>query len=303
MRVLITGGAGFFGSRAALHFKDADVHLVDRIGQSWARVDALGVKATRHEANLLDSDARYALVGKVRPDVIVHLAWCATPGIYLTSDENFAHVDAALSLFMVGRDLGCARFCGAGTCLEYDTSVGVLREDSPTRPESVYAASKLATFTVLERAAKQSGLSLAWMRFFYPYGPHEAAGRLVSNTIFDLLAGRPAKTTPGEQLKDFIHIDDVGRAIATVALSRAEGVINVGAGTAARVRDVVSELAGALGRENLVELGAMPYRAGDPMRVEADTTKLRALGFETRYGLKEGLRDTIAWARERASKS
>jgi nucleoside-diphosphate-sugar epimerase len=297
MRVLITGGAGFFGSRAALYFGDADVHLVDRVGARWSRVDRLGVKGKRHEANLLDRDSTIKMLGRVRPDVIVHLAWYAAPTTYLMSDENFAHAHAAATLFLLARDLGCKRFVGAGTCFEYDTSLGLLREDSPTRPESVYAASKLATFLMIDRAARQAGVSFAWLRFFYPYGPFEAPGRLLSSALASLLAGRFAKTTRGEQLRDFIHVDDVARAIGLVATSSAEGIVNVGSGTVVSVRDAVSELARCIGRPDLLEIGAMPYREGDPMNVQADIGKLRSLGFEPRFSLKEGLDDTIAWAR------
>ena len=299
MRVLITGGAGFFGSRAAKYFGDAEVHLVDRVGQSWARADALGLSAKRHEANLLDRNATIAVLGRIRPDIVVHLAWHAAPATYLTSDENLAHAQAATSLFLLARDLGCTRFCGAGTCLEYDTSARILTEDSATKPDNLYAASKLATYLMLESAARQSGVSFAWMRFFYPYGPYEAPGRLVSSALANMLAGRPTKITPGEQMRDFVHIDDVGRAIAAVALAKVEGVVNIGTGAVISVKDAVLELAATLGKRELIEVGALPYREGDAMHVQADITKLRALGFAPRFSAHDGLRDTLAWAVER----
>jgi nucleoside-diphosphate-sugar epimerase len=303
MRVLITGGAGFFGSRAALHFPGHDVHLVDQGALPWSRPDALGVTATRHQVDLMDAAATRELLLQVRPDVVVHLAWYAVPGQYLTSSQNFAHVTAATSLFMAAKEAGCTRFCGAGTCFEYDTSVGVLREDSPTRPIHLYSAAKLATYLMLERAAALHEVSFAWMRFFFPYGPLEAPGRLFSHTVSELLAGRPAKTTPGEQIRDFMHVDDIGRAVALIATSNVTGIINVGSGVPVTVRDAVSAIAEATGRKDLLELGAMPYRAGDPMHVQADASRLRALGFAPQFDLASGVRDTVGWARREQSSS
>ena len=65
------------------------------------------------------------------------------------------------------------------------------------------------------------------------------------------------------------------------------------------VRDAVMEIAKAVGRPELVELGAMPYRDGDPMHVQADASRLRSLGFTPRFDLSSGIRDTVAWARSR----
>ena len=297
MRVLITGAAGFFGSRAALHFPADDVHLCDRGEAAWTRVDALTVRGTRHEVDLTDPSATRELLLAVRPDVVVHLAWYAVPGQYLTSTQNFGHVHAATTLFMAAKEAGCKRFCAAGTCFEYDTSLGVLREDSATKPLHLYSAAKLATYLMLERAAALSGLSFAWLRFFFPYGPLEAPGRLFSHTIAELIAGRAAKTTPGEQVRDFMHVDDIGRAVATIARADITGIVNVGSGVAVTVKDAVTEIAKACGHPELLMLGAMPYREGDPMHVQADVTRLRSLGFVPEFDLASGIRDTVAWAR------
>ncbi len=302
-RVLVTGGAGFFGSRVALHFAGDDVHLCDRPDASWARADVLGVTAERHAVDLTDAAATRKMVLDVKPDVVVHLAWYAVPGKYLTSVDNLGHVSAATSLFLAAKDAGCMRFCGAGTCFEYDTRLGILREDSATRPEWLYSACKLATYTILERAAAELGVSFAWMRFFFPYGPMEAPGRLFSGSIAELLAGRPARTTEGEQIRDFMHVDDIARAVSVIARSQATGIINVATGVPVSVKAAVNEIASAVGRPDLVELGAIPYRVGDPMHVQADVTRLRSLGFTPRYDLRSGVHDAVEFARGSREKS
>jgi nucleoside-diphosphate-sugar epimerase len=117
--------------------------------------------------------------------------------------------------------------------------------------------------------------------------------------LHPLLRGEEARATLGEQVRDFLHIDDVGRAIAMLATSELEGVVNVGSGDPVRVRDVVLAAARACGREDLVRLGAVPPREGDPAFVCADVTRLRSTGWAPRFSLDAGLRDTVAWYRTR----
>jgi nucleoside-diphosphate-sugar epimerase len=112
-----------------------------------------------------------------------------------------------------------------------------------------------------------------------------------------LLRGEEAKVTAGEQIRDFLHIDDVASAIARVATADVTGVVNVGSGVPVRVRDVVAAAARACGREDLVRYGALPSREGDPAFVCADATRLRETGWSPAYDLERGMADTAAWWR------
>ena len=94
-----------------------------------------------------------------------------------------------------------------------------------------------------------------------------------------------------------MHVDDIGRAVATIARADITGIVNVGSGVAVTVKDAVTEIAKACGHPELLMLGAMPYREGDPMHVQADVTRLRSLGFVPEFDLASGIRDTVAWAR------
>lgn len=301
MRVLITGAAGFFGSRAAMHLVGHEVIGLDRPGVDHARVDALAPSMVVHEVDLLDAKAVSAIVRELRPDVAIHLAWYAVPGKYLAASDNMDHLAASMTLAQALAGAGCRRLVTAGTCFEYETTAAPLAESSRTAPRFLYSACKLAMSEVLREACRISGMSYAHLRFFYQYGPWEAPGRIVPAVISALLAGREAEVTPGEQVRDFLHIDDVASAIAAVVGSEIDGVINIGSGEPVRVRDVVVAAAEACGRADLVRIGALAYRAGDPMFVCADATKLRSTGWTPAHDLASGMRDTVAWWRTRES--
>jgi nucleoside-diphosphate-sugar epimerase len=251
--------------------------------------------------DVLDDVATRESVMLLRPEVVVHLAWHPIAGAYLEAPENVRHLRASLALFEALRDAGCMRFLTAGTCFEYDTSATTaLSETSAAAPRFLYAACKHAMFEACSHAARTSGVRHAHLRFFFLYGPHEHPARLVPSVARALLAGEEARTSPGEQVRDFLHVDDAARAVATVLASDATGAINVGSGEPVRVVDVVRAVADACCRPELLRVGALPHREGDPMHVLADATRLRGLGWSPRFDLAAGVRDTVRSLTERA---
>jgi nucleoside-diphosphate-sugar epimerase len=296
MRALVTGAAGFVGSRVARALAGAenDVHAVVRRdpGPRLERVD--GIRLER--CDLADPIAVAGLIARVEPELCIHCAWIATPGAYLTSPENATHEQIAGNLALRLVEQGCGRIVGVGTCFEYAMRDGPLGETSPLGPTTPYARAKLAALECMQDACEDSPTTLAWARLFYLYGPGEDPRRLVPSVVLSLLAGEPARTTPGEQLRDFLHVDDVAEALAAVARSDVTGSVNVGAGHSVAVRELVETLGEITGRPDLVELGALPYAPGDPMVVSAETSRLNhECGFTQRRTLADGLSETVRW--------
>jgi nucleoside-diphosphate-sugar epimerase len=154
----------------------------------------------------------------------------------------------------------------------------------------------VAAFSRMREGCEDTTTALAWARLFYLYGPGEDRRRLVPSVALALLRGEPARTTPGEQRRDFLHVDDVAGALVAVAQSNVVGGVNIGSGRAVAVREIVETLGAITERPDLVELGALPYAEGDPMLVEADNRRLtEECGFTPRWSLAEGLRDTVRW--------
>jgi len=196
----------------------------------------------------------------------------------------------------------CKRLLGIGTCFEYDTAPSPLSEQSAARLATPYARSTLSLFRALEPVCADAGMGFAWARPFYLYGPGEDRRRLVPSVILALLEGRRARTTSGEQVRDFLHVDDVAQALWAVARSEVSGAVNIGSGRPVTVRELVLELGTIVGRPELIELGALPYSPGDPMSVWADNRRLvEECGWTRRVTLEQGLRDAVHWWRTRRS--
>lgn len=298
MRVLITGATGFVGSHVVRRFA-ADGHevyaLIRPNSNSWRIKDVIGSIGVV-PCDLFSTQKLGDHLKQIRPDLCIHLAWYVEPGKYLDSLENLRFVSASMQLATVLASLGCKRFVGVGTCFEYDTELGYLSEGTPTLPRSPYAASKLGLYIILDQIGKVTGMDFAWARFFYLYGPYEDKRRLVPSVICSLLGNKEAMVTSGEQIRDFMYVEDVASAICAVAESNIAGPINIGSGKPVSVRDIVTKIGSIIGRPELIILGALQQNLSDPMFICANNRLLReGTDWTPQYDLEEGLNHTVEW--------
>jgi nucleoside-diphosphate-sugar epimerase len=291
VRILLTGATGFIGSHVAraLVREGHEVHALVRAESNLGRIEDLTSSLHLIKGDLLNP----AFV--LQPsafDLGLHLAWYVEPGKYLHQPQKEDWIAAGLRLTTTLRDGGCRRFVGTGTSFEYAPSDLPQRESSPTKPSTAYGQTKLELFEALQSI----DIELAWVRPFYLYGPDEDRRRLVPVVINSLLRGQETKLVPGERVRDYLHIEDVASAICAVAGSRLRGAVNIASGVPVTVREIALKIGEALGRIDLLKIGALPYAASEPIYLLADNTKLRTgTGWKQRYALEEGLRRTIEW--------
>lgn len=296
-RVLVTGATGFIGRHTLSHLiaRGFEVHAV-RYRTSDSELDGV----TWHHCDLLQPDNIRALFSTIAPTHLMHMAWNVQPGIYLTSEDNLRWCKAGIELVQAFAAGGGERAVFAGTCFEYDLAFGYCSEEvTPCVPTTRYGISKLALAQIVTRSPP-SGISTAWGRIFYLYGPYEAPGRLVPSVVCSFLKSERPKCTHGRQIRDFLHVDDVGSAFAALLDSGVEGVVNIGSGEPVAIRSMVSAIGRLIGTAREADFGALQTPPSDPNLVIADVRKLReAVGWTPSWQLADGLADVIEWWRRR----
>lgn len=277
MRLFVTGASGFIGSEFCRQAQAAGHQILPLLrphrleSPPWEEIEAF------------------------KPDVAIHCAWIATPGIYVDSPDNFLLKEQSIELFRGLSRRGVGHFVGCGSCAEYAPSEEDLAEDaSPVGPASPYAQAKHELHLELQRFSTECGTGLSWMRIFYPYGPTEHSDRLISGMLLGFNSGERVEVRNPQAIRDYVHVRDVASALLHCALRRASGCFNVGTGEGVllgKLESMVGELAGQPPQADSMS------RVGGGMgndRVVALTNKLRSLGWSPRYDVASGL-STYVW--------
>lgn len=296
-RVLLTGATGFIGSHCIAALRARGYEVCATYCQRTP-TPASGVRWIK--ANLLDASDIAIAVEQARPTHLLHLAWYVEPGAMINHKDNLAWVGASIELLRRFHEQGGTRLVIGGSCYEYDWRYGYCTEGlTPCRPDTLYGAAKNGLAETVLGYCTASGLSGAWGRMFFMYGPNENPRRLVPAIILALLRGEEAKSSHGEQIRDYLHVQDVAEGLVALLDSTARGAFNIASGRAVTIRTIVEQIGALTGRADLLRIGAIPARANDTALVVGDpAAALREFGWRSRISLGDGLASTIQWWRE-----
>lgn len=288
MKIFVTGANGFIGRvfcRAAI----AAGHEV--LGLCRHRTSPLPAGCQALLADL--EHLPWEDVERFAPDALLHLAWTATPGIYVSSPENDALVGRSEDLFRKATDLGVQHLAATGTCIEYaPTDQPLLEEASPLAPALAYSRAKAATSRKLEFLATQRGVSWTWFRIFYCYGEGEHPDRIISWIMRKLAAGEPVEVKTPQSVKDYIHVEDAASAMLWCLENEVTGPVNVACGDGIGIFDLAQEIARIVQADPALVSGANPPVPDSFPTTVADISKLKDSGWTPRIPLAQGLERT-----------
>ena len=302
VRVLITGATGFVGSfvlrRLLADGRHEVAALIRDSADPWRIVDVLAC-VSRIEADLGDLGPAEGRILDFAPEAVLHLAWTGVSALTRDDPAQVAEVARTLALVRVAARAGARHWIGLGSQAEYGPREGPTDEEAPTRPVSLYGIAKLSAGLVARHQCAAAGLRFAWLRLFSTYGPMEGPDWLLPGLIRRLLRGERPALTAGEQRYDYLYVEDAAEAICRTALApTASGLFNLGSGRAVRLRDLIERVRDLVDPRLPLEFGAVPYRDGQVMHLQAETSRLRdAIGWSPAIGLDEGLRRTLGWFR------
>ena len=271
--ILLTGATGFLGKKILddLNSRDVNIHVISRKNESFFS-DYQNVTKVIKTRNFFTESAKwYANICK-DVNIIVHAAWYAEPGKYLTSPKNLDYLINILQLAKAANAAKVRRFVGLGTCIEYQLTDEILTLETPLEPTNPYSAAKVAAYHSLLQYFANTDINFLWCRLFYLYGDGEDTRRLVPYLHQKLSRGEVADLSSGTQIRDFIDVKDAAKMIVDGTFSQETGVANICTGQGRSVKKLAQEIASIYGREDLLNFGARPDNLVDPPTIIGQPT-------------------------------
>jgi nucleoside-diphosphate-sugar epimerase len=284
---LVTGATGFLGSRLAerLVREGARVHALVRPDSSLDRLPGK-VHPEEHDAT---TEGLCRMMERVRPAEVFHLAARFVPQEHRPADvEGLIRDNVLLStqLCEAMAVAGCHRLVLAGTAWQH-------RREASETPVALYAATKQAVDDIVAYYVGATPLRAITLKLYDIYGPRDRRAKLFALLAHAAESGEPLPMSPGEQLLDLVHVDDVVEAFLAAAARLEHGEVaaherySVPASRRHSLREAVRLFGEAVGREVPVVWGGRAYRPREVM-VPWDGPPLP--GWQARIGLVEGLR-------------
>jgi UDP-glucose 4-epimerase len=294
MRALVTGGAGFIGSNLVEALVDScEVTVLDNFHTgSMKNLDEVG-----KNISVVKGSCNDCLSFGLEPDMIYHLGIPSSSPMYKKNPMLVGEaINGTIAIMELARQSGCRKVVFASSSSLYNGVPTPHREDAAIPVSDYYTEARLAIERVAQLYYNLHGIDYAGMRFFSVYGPHEEAKGPYANMITQFLWGMREGRAPvifgdGTQTRDFTYVKDVVDALI-LASKKGTGIFNVGTGKSYSFNYVVELLNKKLGKELVPEYRENPIK-NYVMHTKADTTRMKALGFEAKYSLEEGIERII----------
>ena len=294
--VLLTGASGFIGRHAipCLLKRNYIVHAIAH--RSKLRI-IKNKQLIWHKCDLLQSEVREQLISQIKPSHLLHFAWYLDHKKYWTSAENLNWAQASICLLRHFAENGGRRVVCAGTCAEYDWNYGLCSEYlTPLNPATLYGICKNSLHLIFSKYASIAGLSYAWGRIFSVFGPYERQERLVPSVISSLLKNRIMRCTNGNQIRDYLHVEDVAAAFVALLDSDITGPVNIASGKPVALKDLVALIASKLKKKTLIRFTKQSSTKRNIQLLTASVNRLQnEVRWQNRFSLEQGLMHTITW--------
>ncbi|RNE48990.1 dTDP-glucose 4,6-dehydratase [Corynebacterium alimapuense] len=309
--LLVTGGAGFIGSNfvhlAARQNPTDRIIVLDKITYAGNRDNLSGLDVEFVQGDICDGPLVDELVS--RSDVVIHFAAESHNDNSLRDPSPFVDTNLVGTFTLLEAIRRHARHLHHISTDEVFGDLPIdsperFTEETPYRPSSPYSATKAGSDHLVRAWVRSFGVSATISNCSNNYGPYQHIEKFIPRQITNILDGRlPKLYGTGEQVRDWIHVDDHNAAVLQILdHGRMGETYNIGADNDhvnnRQVIELICELMGVEDYEHVAD------RPGHDQRYAMDSTKLRReLGWAPRYtdtetGMRAGLTQTIAWYRE-----
>ncbi len=302
MKVFITGGAGFLGTHTSrlLLEQGHQVTIYDSLVTSSQ--DSVDPRANFIQGDICDQELlEKSLVGH---DAVIHMASLIQVNESVSKPIEYSENNILGSIHLVEamRKVGLTKiiFSSSATVYGFPKTVPVT-EESPVLAANPYGMTKVAIENLLHCYHYIHKFDVCLLRYFNPYGPdkhYDSKSNLMPNLIKKALKKEKVPVYwKGEQIRDYIYVEDLAQAHIDVLELAGWNIFNVGTGKGVTVVEIINSLSEILGYP--LEMEDLGERAGDVHSLYASSELLQSkTKWRPRYDLQNGLKKTVQWFQE-----
>lgn len=229
-------------------------------------------------------------------DVFFHLGWTNTLQKQREEmEKQFENVKYSCDAVRLAHEMGCHTFIGAGSQAEYGRHEGPLRDDTLCTPENAYGIMKLCACHSTRILCQKYGIRHIWTRILSGYGKYDNPYSMIISNVLNVLKGQEMKFSKGEQIWDFLYMDDLADALYLLAKrGKANQIYPLGSGKARPLKEYIAVLCEKLGKSDEMVLGEIPYGEKQIMHLEADISKIQKdTGWKPKVEFEDGIERVI----------
>ena len=300
MAVIVTGANGFIGSSLCQELSSKGFKVIAVVNQNDNNIKNIPNLQIIH-CNLSNYNSLKDLIGNMNNvDTFYHFAWGGTSGnLRGDVDIQLINIKATCEAVNICREIGCKKFIYAASIMEYEISAYMQTDKKPSK-NTIYSTAKLSADYMARALANTYDIKYIRAVISNVYGPGEYSKRLINTSIRKMLKGEKCSFSSGEQLYDFIYIDDAVRAFIELGLNgKNNKTYYIGNSQPRMLKEFLLEM-----RDNInpcldIGLGEIAFDGVSLKYNEFNVDSLKNdTGFIPQTSFSTGINKTVEWIKE-----
>ena len=301
-KAIVTGANGFVGTALCKALSDDGISVIAIVRNEDENIerikDITNLSVVYCDLSDFRNLSKYVADGDV--EVLYHLAWIGSAGpLRGDSDVQMKNVQYSCDTVKACADMGCRRFVFASSIMEFEIAATMATDATPGI-NTLYCSAKIAADYMARTVAGSLGIDYVRAVISNIYGPGEMSPRLINTSLRKLINGEHCSFSTGEQMYDFIYIDDAAKTFVEIGK---KGIPNrtyyIGSQKPRPLKEFLCEMRDAVDSAIEIGLGELPFNGVSLSYKEFDVEAVKNdTGFIPKVSFAEGIKNTIEWIRE-----